>query len=641
MENNQSGGDSLISLIEVADDENGNESLISLIEVGDDEENTSDDSISLVESESEYENTSRANEVKLNNIQRAVRSWRHCLACAETKKLHRPSKSMRLYFSKAKKIYIEKNDRVCDFHLQRQNWGNIHCKTVSNFSRKIVDEMVLFLLDHSANECPAQRIDIGLTDAQFRQVLSELGVCGNSNKAIKKTTNAVRLYLERLRLAHTYKQMGFRHNMNRIAVGKMVKLGRNILLQRFVPNHLGYENRSHQWLIDHTTDLAFMLYCNNDRTKCVTIWDATYIYTCSSSNYTHQRKIFSGQKRRHLFKIMKVTAVDGSIIDVFGPFKATTNDSDILKNIFERTSIENIFNAGDVVLVDRGFRDSETFLKNKGFDVRMPEFVQRGTNGQLTTKQCNKSRHITKMRYAIEVANGRMKSKWHLFSKIIPSILTKNLMSDYKIGSALLNAFGKPIICDKNDFMNVGAQMMNRLDCKNELQKIIHSEAFKRTERLFLQPIQSKQLKFPRLNQAQLKLFSLGTYASRQAISYAAEHQKDHGGEFEMLTLASGHVWAHFGQICVKENIDEPMFISTKIKSRFKGQKMHKVYVLYESLEREESKIFHLCSCQHGLRTVGCCSHVMAVVWFFGCGRHEKNNKDPASHHNDFFNTFN
>lgn len=369
---------------------------------------------------------------------------------------------MRLYFCRTKKIYIEKNDRVCGFHLQQQNWDKIDCKKVSNFTSKTVDEMVSFLLEHSIDKCSETQINIGLTDVEFQTVLYELGLFENSNKTDKKLLQAVRFYLERLRLANTYEQMAVRYNMNRRTIGNMVNMGRNVLLQRFVPNHIGYENATRELLAQHTTDLAFMLYCDNDRTKSVTIWDGTYIYTCGSSNYAHQRKLYSGQKRRHLFKIMKITAVDGFIIDVFGPFKATMNDSDISRKVFEQTTIEKIFNPGDVVLVDRGFRDSVKFLKQKRLDVRIPAFIQKGTNGQLTTKQCNASRLVTKMRYAIEAANGHMKSKWHLFDKIIPSILTKNLMDDYKVGAALLNSFAKLIVTDKHDFASIGEQMQRR-----------------------------------------------------------------------------------------------------------------------------------------------------------------------------------
>lgn len=622
-DNQNSDNSSLISLIEVSESELENESvnqMVGLIEI---EENRKE---------------KKGNEVTLKNLQRAVRNWRKCLGCNEKENLHRPSKKMRLYFCKSKKIYIQENDRVCNYHTQCENWDKISFNAASNFSSKIVDEVVSFLLNPPVHEFDnsSTQIDIGLTNLQFKQVLRELGLPQKPDKNQKRLILAVRLYMQRLRQGHTYAQMAIRYNLSRQTIGKKVKCGRNFLLQNFVPNHLGCQNHRREWLKNHTTDFARLLYCHNDPEKCVIICDGTYIYTCNTSNYLHQRKIYSGQKRRHLIKIMKIVSVDGSILDVFGPFPATKNDADILKIVFEKTSIENVLKAGDVILVDRGFRDCIKYLQDKHFDLKIPEFIQKGEKGQLTTKQANKSRLVTKMRFAIEAANGRMKNKWHLFGKLLPSILIKNLMSDYKIGAAMLNAFAKPIECDKDDFSNIGARMISLVNTKNELRPIINSKSFKRTKKLYFQLVEPYQLNFPRFNQEQLKNFSLGTYAIRQAISYTADHIKLHG-QFKIYTLPINHVHAHFGRICSKDNYEKPMFISAEIKSRFRSRQTHNVYIFYDFTVCEQSKFMYLCDCQHGQRTVGCCSHVMTVVWYFGCGRYERA-IDPASHLNDFFN---
>lgn len=306
---------------------------------------------------------------------------------------------------------------MCNYHFQPEIWDIIQTKNAPNFTSKAVDEMVFLLLNLSPN---VQLVEIGLTNEQFEQVLFELEIPDDAKSMI----SATRLYIERLRHGHTYEQMSHRHNITRKTIAKFINRGRNLLLNDFVPRNLGFECHDRQWLLDHTTDLARMLYCNNDPTKSVTICDGTYIYTCGSSNYEHQRNIYSSQKRRHLFKIMKIVTVDGSIIDTFGPFSAKTNDAPILKDIFEKTSIEKIFRAGDVMLLDRGFRDCVRFLRTKNLDVRLPKFMNKASRNQLTTIEDNKSRFVTKMRFAIEAANGRMKSKWHLFGKIIPSILT-------------------------------------------------------------------------------------------------------------------------------------------------------------------------------------------------------------------------
>lgn len=606
--------------VKMQSNQSRNNSLISLIEV----------------SEREAENgrsKNIQNNIKLKNIRRVVRNWRKCLACNKRGNLHRPSKEMRLYFCRLKRIYIQENDRVCNYHLQRQNWNVICPKTDSKFCGKIVDEMVSLLLSPPVNGIE-HSVEIGLTNAQFNQIIRELGLPRSPDKHQQRIILAVKLYLERLRNGFTYKQMALYHKMNRKTISRKVNFGRNILLNNFVPIHYGYK-KSREWLTAHTSDLARVLYCGNDPKKCVVILDGTYIYTCSTSNYAHQRQIYSGQKRRHLFKIMKVTSVDGSIIGTFGPFPATKNDAEILKVIFEKTSIEKIFRAGDVVLVDRGFRDCVNFLKSKHLNVQIPQFIKKGQGGQLNTKQGNLSRLVTKLRYAIETANGRMKNKWHIFKKIIPSILTIHLMNDYKIGAAILNAFGKPILCNISDFPNIGARMLSLVEVKNKLKTIIASKKFQRIKRLFIESIDPRELNFPRLNEQQIKNICLGNYAVRQAISYAADHIKTNE-RFKISTLPEEHVQAVFGKICVDEKLEKPMFITTEIKSRFRGQKSHNVYVLYD-FKNIENKIFHTCDCQHGHRTLGCCAHIATIVWYFGLGRHQNFN-DPAAHLNNFFN---
>lgn len=614
-----SNNSSLISLIEVSEYNSENGSMISLIEIDESE----DDEPCV-------------NEVKLKNVKRAVRNWRKCLACEIREHLHRPSKEMRFYICKSQKIYILENDRVCDYHAQSQNWDQIRFKTASSFSGKAVDEMFNFLLNPplSANEnLNSSHVEIGLSDAQFHQVICELGLSENPNKTQKRMIMDVRIYMERLRHGHTFEQMAHRYNVKRQTIGEKVKRGRDILLQNFVPKHLGNANR--EWLISHTTELARILFCKNNANICVIVCDGTYIYTCSSTNYAHQRKVYSCQKQRHLFKIMKIVAADGTILAVFGPFEATKNDAEILRTVFNDTSIGDLLHPGDVILLDRGFRDCLQFLRNKNFDARIPAFIEKGNNGQLTSIQDNQSRLITKLRFVIEVANGRMKEKWHLFGKIIPSILTKHLMSDYKIGAALLNLFAKPIICDRDDFLCIGTRMLSLVNTKNELRHIINSKTFQHTERSYFNFIEPSELYFPRFNQKQMKEFALGTYVIKQAISYAAEHKKLQGN-FKISELPAKHIWAHFGSICTKENFEKPIFILAKIKSRYRGQKIHTVYILYD-MSILQKKMFYFCKCQHGQRTIGSCAHVMTVVWYFAYGQYETA-KDPASHLNDFFN---
>lgn len=570
----------------------------------------------------------------LKDVQRSIRNWRKCFACNERKHLQRPSKQMRTFFMKTKKVYIEKNDRVCNFHSQSANW-DICCKSTPVFSSKIINEMVNFLLNPSSDEINTEPpLNIGLTVTDFKQILFECGIPENPTKAERKILLAIKLCIERLHTGHTYTQMGLRYKMSRVAIGQLVKRGRTILLECFVPTHLGFRNCTRQWLKHHTTDFARELYCDKNPEKVVAICDGTYIYTCSSKNYAHQKCIYSGQKKRHLFKIMKFVAVDGTIIDVFGPFPANKNDADILKIIFEQSSIKTIFNASDIFLVDRGFRDALKVFKQMKIDVRMPDFVQKGKNGQLTTTQCNKSRLVTKMRFCIEAANGRMKMKWHLFNKIIPSILTTNLMADYKIGCAILNAFGKPILCEKENHLDIGEQMLNRLNTKNNLPQIINSKKFNTTTKLFVS-VPTDNLIFPVLDESHMKHICLGNYAMKQAVSYTA-FVLNTNDTFPVFSLPDEHVKSLFQKIYEKRQFNDAKFIMAKVNSRFRGGKVHKVFILFDGIETSAEKFLFYCTCQYGKRTISCCGHGMAVVWYFGYGRHRPR-KNPASHLDNFF----
>lgn len=48
-------------------------------------------------------------------------------------------------------------------------------------------------------------------------------------------------------------------------------------------------------------------------------------------------------------------------------------------------------NRNDIFLLDRGFRVCGDFLREKGFTVKMPEFIQKtDSSGQLSTDKANK-----------------------------------------------------------------------------------------------------------------------------------------------------------------------------------------------------------------------------------------------------------
>ena len=61
--------------------------------------------------------------------------------------------------------------------------------------------------------------------------------------------------------------------------------------------------------------------------------DGTYIFIQKSHKYAFQRRCFSLHKHKPLVKAMVVTATDGYIISILGPFYANgqNNEASILK----------------------------------------------------------------------------------------------------------------------------------------------------------------------------------------------------------------------------------------------------------------------------------------------------------------------
>lgn len=82
---------------------------------------------------------------------------------------------------------------------------------------------------------------------------------------------------------------------------------------------------------------------------------------------------YSGQKKRNFTRIFVICAADGRIIDVYAPFAATDNDADIAMaalRLFDQ--LKEILRKGDVIIVDRGFKDCVEPLKKQGYNIQLP-----------------------------------------------------------------------------------------------------------------------------------------------------------------------------------------------------------------------------------------------------------------------------
>jgi hypothetical protein len=65
-------------------------------------------------------------------------------------------------------------------------------------------------------------------------------------------------------------------------------------------------------------------------------------------------------------------------------------------------------NEDDILILDRGFRDSLGALKALGIDVAMPSFLDQNQR-LFDVNNANRSHFVTKLRWVVECVNARLK----------------------------------------------------------------------------------------------------------------------------------------------------------------------------------------------------------------------------------------
>lgn len=298
-------------------------------------------------------------------------------------------------------------------------------------------------------------------------------------------------------------------------------------------------------------------------------------------------------------------STDGYIFGAYSPYEARKNDASILMEIMNSSgSIFDSLRPGDIIIVDRGFRDCKRALQNRNFVVKMPEFVKKNSNKVLTKVQANRSRYVTKTRFVVETRNGHIKNKWQYFKGVKNHQSIPFLKKDFQIASALINAFCSKIVSDRTDW-NEMANMMavgerNQTNLIAQLTRQIPRRMFVEVNNLTL---------FPKLTYAQLKQISQSNYQINQAPSYCQMMFSKNNNNFPLKICSKAQ--------CPNASLltEKSLLLLATLPSRFIANKNHRTYVILDKDSHGDYQIkAYRCTCQNGLRTVGCCSHTMAII---------------------------
>lgn len=132
---------------------------------------------------------------------------------------------------------------------------------------------------------------------------------------------------------------------------RLMGKARDILNEDFVLRNLGKNNITRAEISKRNLIIPNRLFGGVDR-KPIVIIDGTYLYVQKSSNYMYQKDTYSLHKYRNLMKPFLIVCSDGYIVDVLGPYPATTSDATIMSNEFssETKPLRQYFQQGDIFI---------------------------------------------------------------------------------------------------------------------------------------------------------------------------------------------------------------------------------------------------------------------------------------------------
>lgn len=379
-----------------------------------------------------------------------------------------------------------------------------------------------------------------------------------------------------------------------------------------LPSRFGIHATSREDLIaHHTTAIAQKLHNLGDD-QLMLIGDGTYLRHQKSSNNNYQRRSYSGQKKCHLTKPFTLCMPDGFVVDVLGPFEANLNDAQILQHLLENNEeLAALLQANDVFVLDRGFRDVVPYLNDKGYKVLMPSLKNK--KNQLSREEANHSRFVTKIRWAIEAVHGVVGQKNKLLHHQFDNKALYNAKWYCQVACFLNNFFGKRFHSDIDMTDEIVDRMKQQSQVENTLAKEVEEGRWRRRQNPFSDLTSEDLDDFPETTERDLKILFTGCYQLKQAVSYLAE----------MLDIN--------GVLNLKFLKETPQIIRVPIRSRHINSKTYNCFVEYSPQSTGYRGIKRwCCECANGLRTIGCCSHVAAVVYYLSCGRFKSKLLNPS-----------
>lgn len=568
-----------------------------------------------------------------------------CLICEADQDLYRLTTEARVNIFVHRDIYVQDGTKSCLHHLNEKGYLLEPLEVALRFVNrpyKIQGTQLNVFLSAMRNEIIYQRTKkfedendftednfqamSPITKAQFLDLFSfcdPVPVGGNNGTLRYVSKKDLLTFLCKMRqgLSDEILKVIFDYS-SRQAVSSIITLVRQSLMQRFVPQNIGFGAiPRNDYIANHVTPFANELYNPQPEIpRAIVCNDCTYLDIERSSCFQVLRQSYCIHKGKHLIKPSMFVAPDGFILNILGPYFSNTqnNDANILTSEFERDveGMRNWFRDQDIFIIDRGYRDAIPTLERLGINIEMPSLLAQGQR-QLTTEEANSSRIVTKSRWVVEARNGQMKSIFKFFHDKIIYAHVSNIRDFLLICAGIINKY-HPMIQMQDATIDLARSMLEKRNEVNIVQARVEFEGLG-TRRGQWTPLEEVDLPlFPRLTLDQLRQFTIGSFQIRLAPSYIQDNaQAEREAQFQVDLL------------------HEPGFIRVRMYSRFRNATRHQLWISYiENGEREALEDHplqgHYCTCQSGARTIGACCHVTSVIWYLSYARYENNISYPS-----------
>ena len=247
------------------------------------------------------------------------------------------------------------------------------------------------------------------------------------------------------------------------------------------------------------------------------------------------------------------------------------------------------------MVVDRGFRNSIAMIEGLGLGAKMPTFLGKSEK-QHTTEDANTSRLVTKIRWVVESANGRLK-RWKFLANVVPNTHLSHIGDYVRIVASLINAYRPPLASDNANDHALAQKMLQRSQLKsNPLKERFVAPSGRKLPMKMKKVDANTSVEFPVLSEDYLRTITFGTYQLKQAKCYAGEHV-DEDGSYDIFVSS-----------------DDTNILQAKIQSRHVTSKQYYMWIQYNLEDETDPIVSWYCQCKAGARLVGCCAHIASVM---------------------------